>query len=253
MISGMDSLAEIMTPGLWLLAVVSAILVGMAKNGVPGLGILVVPTLAMIFPARLSVGALLPLLIVGDIMAILRFRQHAEWSILKTLLPWTFAGIAAGAGVLVVISAGAIKPLLGGLVLALVVLELLRKRGVLVSLPHRKGASPVLGILTGLATTVGNAAGPLMNMYLLSRNFIRHRFIGTAAWFFFIVNTSKVPVFASLGMMNRDTLMFDLVMAPFVVVGALIGRRILDIISDRIFTWLVLLLSALAALRLLAG
>jgi uncharacterized membrane protein YfcA len=246
-------LADRMSPGLWVLAGASAVLVGMAKNGVPGLGILVVPMLAMIFPARMSIGALLPLLIVGDILAIIRFRAHADLSVLRRLLPWTLAGIAGGAGVLLIVDAGALRPLLGGLVLLLVVMELVRKAGWFISLPHRRGASPVLGLLAGVATTVGNAAGPLLNLYLLSRDFVRHRFIGTAAWFFFIVNMTKVPVYAGLGIFTAETWLFDALMMHFVVLGAFVGRAVLKLVSDTVFTWIVLVLSIAAALKLLAG
>lgn len=246
-------LTDRLTPTGWVLAGLAAALVGMAKNGVPGLGILVVPLLAMLFPAKLSVGALLPMLITGDLLALARFRAHADPAILRALLPWTLAGIAAGAGVLLVIATGWIEPLLGGLVLALVALELARSRGILESLPRRPGAAPVLGLLAGIATTVGNAAGPLMNLYLLSRNIVRHRFIGTAAWFFFLVNLTKVPVFAGLGMITRETLLFNLLLVPFVALGALAGRRILTVMSDRLFARIVLALSAAAALRLLVG
>lgn len=247
------SLPGDLAPSAWLLAAAAAVMVGMAKNGVPGFGILAVPLVAMVFPARLSVGALLPLLIVGDIMAILHFRRHADRGVLMSLLPWTFAGIAAGAGVLLVIASETLKPLLGGLVLLLVFLEWWRMQGGLTLLAHRRAASPALGIAAGVATTVGNAAGPLMSLYLLSRGFQKHQFVGTSAWFFFIINTSKIPVFVSLNMITRDTLMFNLVMAPLVVVGSWIGRRVFQAISEKVFVWLVLLLSAAAALKLLVG
>jgi uncharacterized membrane protein YfcA len=248
---GLAALADRMSPGLWLLAVVSALLVGMAKNGVPGLGILVVPAMAMIFPARESVGALLPLLIMGDVLAVRRFRAHADLSVLRRLLPWTLAGIGGGAVVMGMMTAGAIRPLLGMLVLVLVGVEVARRSGRLAGLTQRRGAAPALGLLTGVATTVGNAAGPLMNLYLLSRGFDRHRFIGTAAWFFLLVNLVKVPVYAGLELFTAETLLFDMLLAPLVVLGARIGRAVLAGISDRVFTLLVLALSAAAAIRLL--
>lgn len=252
--SGMLSILPAGFSGIdWAALVLSAVLVGMAKNGVPGLGILVVPIMAMLFPGKLSVGALLPMLITGDILALMRFRAHADVGILKSLLPWTLAGIAAGAGILLAVRPSWISPVLGGLVLALVVLELLRSRGILESLPRRKGAGPTLGLLAGMATTVGNAAGPLMNLYLLSRNIHRHRFIGTAAWFFFIVNLTKVPVFVGLGMITRQTLACNVAMLPCVILGAWAGRRALHAMSDRLFARVVLLLSAAAAVRLLIG
>jgi hypothetical protein len=59
---------------------------------------------------------------------------------------------------------------------------------------HRSGhlrnvsrGGPFYGIAAGFASTVANAAAPIMNMYLLSQGLSKEQFVATGAWFFFAV------------------------------------------------------------------
>src|SRR5450759_4487664 len=90
----------ILTPEQWIIGIVAALVVGFSKTGLPGIGILVVPLMAVIFGGRLSVGATLPMLIFGDIFAVLWYRQHARWDKLLELIPWVLIGIAVGTALL---------------------------------------------------------------------------------------------------------------------------------------------------------
>ena len=82
-------LLPVLNPLQWAGYGVSALLVGVTKTGIPGLGPLIVPLLASVFPARASTGVLLPLLIAADVFAVLRYRRHAVWRHLVRMLPWT--------------------------------------------------------------------------------------------------------------------------------------------------------------------
>lgn len=235
----------------WAIGALAAFLVGVAKTGVPGMGILVVPIMAMIFPAKMSVGALLPLLVAGDIAAVLFFRRHANWPVLLRLLPWTFAGIALAVLLLRVISDAVLKPLLGVTVLALLALELARRRSGWLNAPHQRTFTAFAGTLTGLATTIGNVAGPIANIFLIGKGFAKKEFMGTVAWYFLVINTTKLPIFHHLHMITADTLRFNALMLPALVAGGVAGRALLHVISDRVFQTLVMALAAVAALKLL--
>lgn len=235
----------------WCIGALAAFLCGVAKTGVPGLGVLVVPVMAMIFPARESVGALLPMLLVGDVAALLFFRRHADWPVMWRLFPWAFAGMGAAALVLRVVTDTQLKPLLGVLVFALLGLELARKRFGWLNTPHQRWFTASAGVLTGFATTVGNMAGPIANIFLIGKGFAKLEFMGTVAWFFFIINLTKVPVFLYNGMITAETLRFDLYMLPAVLAGGMLGRVILHLIPDRAFMIVVMVLAAVAAVKLL--
>ncbi len=235
----------------WILGACTAILVGISKNGIPGLGILVVPLMAYAFPARDSVGVLLPMLVFGDITAILLYRRHAQWRTLLKMLPYAFVGICMGGLALTRVDNETLRPLLGGLILLLLILELVRKRFDWSHLPRHPAFVGGIGISTGVATTIGNAAGPIMAIYLLSRQLPKQQFLGTAAWFFFVVNSSKIPIFVTLDMITWQSLTFNMLLAPLILLGAFIGYRLLPYISTGLFNGLVLALTAIAAAGLL--
>ena len=234
-----------------MLGIAVGLIAGLAKTGLPGCGILAVPLIAMIFPAKLSVGALLPLLIVADVCAVIFYHRHAQWKKLLELFPCVLGGIALGAFVLWKIESTQLKPLLGALILALLALELVRRRFGWHNFPHRPWFVILMGNLAGFATTLGNVAGPVMNIYFISRGFKKNEFMGTAAWYFLIFNCVKIPIYAGLGMINQATLKFDLFMLPAVLAGALAGRLLLGVVPQGAFNYVVLALAALAAVRLI--
>ncbi len=237
-------------PRLWITGLAAAALSGMAKSGVPGLGILAVPLMAMVMPAKASVGALLPLLLTADILAIVLHHRHAQWRQIAGLLPWVAVGMIPAAFALGRLEDRAVRPLLGALVLVMLGVEALRRWRKWDRLPHHPIFSAVMGSTAGFATTLGNAAGPIMNIYLLARGLAKRAFVGTAAWYFFIVNLAKVPIFAYRGMITSDSLLFDAAVAPAVALGAWLGYTFVSRISPRVFFAVVFVLTTIAALNL---
>lgn len=236
-----------------VLAGMAAFMVGLSKTGIPGIGMFVVVLMAMSFPdaPKQSVGALLPLLIAGDIVAITYYNRHAQWKKLWGLFPAVVVGMVAARFFLEWISNDVFRIVLGSLILALVGLELMRRRLGWGALPQHPVVTGATGFGAGFTTTAGNAAGPIMSIYLLSKGLPKQEFIGTAAWFFFLVNVSKVPIFWELDMITSDTLLFDAKLVVLVLVGAFSGIKLLPYIPQKSFDLLVLVLSAIAAIRLL--
>jgi uncharacterized membrane protein YfcA len=236
-----------------LLGLGAALLVGFSKTGVPGAAIPAVALMAEAFheDARMSVGALLPILILGDLFAIAYYRRHAQWQRLWELCPYVIAGMVPGYLVLWLVRGDGLRVLLGVMVLGLLVLHAGRARLGWQHVVDRWWFTALTGMLAGFGTTVGNAAGPVMSIYLVSRGFAKREFLGTAAWFFFLVNVSKIPFFAAIGVINVATLRFDLWVAPVLIVGALVGVRVARRIPQAVFDTLVLTLAGAAALRMI--
>ena len=233
------------------LAVFTAFLVGLAKTGVSGMAILVVPLIAMVFPAKESVGALLPLLIAGDILAVIYYRHHAQWGQLIRLVPGVAAGMLIGTIFLARLDNESMRMFLGVFVLLLLVIEWITRH---LSLKDSKRLHPIaflVGTMAGFGTTVGNAAGPIMGIYLIMMGLDKKQLMGTGAWFFLIVNTSKLPIFIYHEMIGFETLKFFAYMLPFVIIGTFFGLRLLAVLSQRIFNCLVLFFAGLSSLGLL--
>lgn len=238
----------------YLSAAIAAVLVGMSKTGVPGVSLPAVLIMSTAFPGRekLSVGALLPLLLVGDLLAIWYYRQHTQWNRLLRLFPYVACGIVPGIWVLATVDHRQFRILLGVMVLALLVWEMCRRRA------HNGSSQPVwlvglMGLLAGFGTAVGNAAGPVMTIYLIGCGLPKQQFMGTWAWFFMIANLVKLPAYVQLSIIATETLYYDLMVLPALMVGALLGRRLFLVVPQWLFDGLVLVLAATAGLHLIAG
>lgn len=239
----------------YLLGGTATLVMAFSKTGVPGAAILAVMLMALAFKdnERLSVGVMLPLLLLGDVLALWYYRRHAQWKRLWGLLPWVVMGMVPAVCVLHVTGNGELGPVLGWLVLLLLVLEVCRRRFAWSRVPQRWWFTAAMGSLAGFGTMVGNAAGPAMNLYLVARRMQKEQFVGTCAWFYFIVNLCKLPVFCWQGMITPATLQFDLKIAPLVLLGAAAGIVLLPRISQAVFSALVLLLTGVAAVWLIAA
>jgi uncharacterized membrane protein YfcA len=241
----------------WCLLVCGAFVTGLSKTGIAGLGVLSVAFFANALPARASTGALLPLLLCADVFGVSFYRKHANWQHLWRLFPWVIAGILLGCLALDRIDNRQMQRLIGVILLAMAGLHVWRKRqGVPQEAPspgHSRLTAPLTGLLAGFTTMVANAAGPIMSLYLLAIGLPKLVFVGTAAWFFMLVNAFKAPFSLRLGLINLDSLRMDAWLLLAMVPGALLGPVLLRRINQKAFEALVLLLTAAAALRLLLG
>jgi len=243
--------------GRFALAALAGLLTGIAKTGLPGFGILAVPLMVLaVGDARHSAGWLLPLLCLADLFAIATYRRHAQARRLFGLLPWVLGGIAVGALTLAA-PERTLRLLVAGIVIFMIGLRWLRGRRAAAAEPlgdprDRWWQAAGYGASAGFATTVANAAGPVMNLYLLARRLPKDEFVATGAWFFFVVNLVKLPIYAGHGLIGRRSLFFDLALAPFVVAGALLGRALLRQLPQAAFDRLVMALTVCAAALLLA-
>lgn len=250
-------------PWQYALGAVGAFLIGFSKTGVPGAGILVVPLMAQVFGARLSVGATLPLLLLGDCFAVAFYRRDADWAWLRRIAPWVTGGLLVGAVTLKVLGdlhlgADPLGKVIGVIILAMLALTLLRGRLGDRLLPHSPTGTVLTGILAGFSTMVSNAAGPVMAIFMTAAGLPKERLLGTTAWTFLIFNLAKVPLLVLLTADNPAeplftpaTLLLGVTLTPALGLGALAGRVLLPFIPERGFSLLVLGLSAVAAVRLL--
>lgn len=238
----------------WLLLAVAALLVGFAKTSIGGVASISVAVFAAVLPARDSTGALLPLLLVGDVVAVRAYRAHADWPTLLRLFPAVVVGVLAGAVFVGRVDDTVMRRTIGVILLALVAvhlwLRLRQRRGRPAAGAHGRVATGAYGTLAGFTTMVANAGGAVMSLYLLSAGASVLGFLGTTAWFFLLVNLLKVPFSVGLGLVTPTSLVLDATLVPFVLVGTYVGRRVIARIDHARFEALVLLVIVLSSLPL---
>ena len=238
------------------LLITAALIVGIAKTSVGGFASIAVAMFAFVMPTKESTAAVLILLILGDIVAALSYRRHADWSLIRKMLPAIVPGIALGALFMWRVDDLFMRRAIGALLLASVGLQvwmIRRKSRGRELMPMNRAIAWSAGTAAGFTTMTANAAGPVMALYLLLARVDKRTFVGTNAWFFLIVNISKTPFSASLGLFPPETLALTLWLAPVVLLGTVIGRWAVRRISQTVFEAAVLAASILASVSLLLG
>ena len=242
----------------WVAAFCGAFLVGISKTGFSGAGILVVALFAQIMPARASTGIVLPLLISGDVIAVTTFRRHAVWAHVIRMLPWSMTGVIIGYFAMSHINDAGTKKLIGATIIVITLLQIVKKirDSRTADLPAAPGKAPLIyvasmGLLAGFTTMTANAAGPIMILYLLAMGLPKMEFVGTGAWYFLIVNVFKVPFSMGQGLINTQSILFDLKLVPACIAGALLGRVLVKRINQPAFEIMALAFAVIGAIRLL--
>ncbi len=241
------------TPLLLGVVIVGVFLYGFSKTAMPVAGVLAGPLLAAALGATTASGFIMPLLLIGDMFALARYRQHANWPLIVKLIPGVLVGIVATALLFRFVETSMLNRIIGVLILTSVSLEVWRRRFPKEDAGHTPNRLAVgfFGTLAGMTTMAANAGGTAMTLYLINMRVSMLAFMGTFAWFFFVLNAIKVPFLVGLGFLNADTLRADLWFVPVVVLGALVGYRVFRQMNERVFTAIALALSAVASVFLI--
>ncbi len=245
------SLPELAT-STWILAFMAAFIQGLSKAGIKGTSVLSVTLLALALGARQSTGWLVPLLIIGDIAAVIYYHRHAEWSYIWKFLPWMLLGMLIGVWLGKDLPEALFKWAMAGIIIGSVVVMVwwdLRKSK---RVPGHWAFAGFVGTLAGFTTMVGNLAGAFSNIYFLAMRLPKQAFIGTAAWLFLLINVIKLP----FHLFVWDTLQVEavpmiLALLPALALGMLFGIWLVKRIREGVFRKLILILTALGAILLL--
>ncbi len=229
----------------------AALIVGFTKTSVGGIGILAVLLMAMAFPGKASPGVLLPMLIVADVFAVIYYRRDCQWHLIIRIFPMTAMGVIAGYFIVDWVPVAVFETILGLTILLMLVFSMLMELRK-VEKSESTVVVAVTGIAAGIATMLGNAAGPIFGIYLLQMGLSKKQFVGTRSWFFLLINIFKVPFSANLGLITYESLKLNLLSVPLILLGACLGYLFLKMINLDMFKWLIRAAVLVAAIRLIA-
>jgi uncharacterized membrane protein YfcA len=236
-------------PVFYLLAVPAVILLGLAKGGFAGIGVIAVPLMALAVSPVLAASITLPILIVQDVVSVWAFRKSWSGRILALMLPSAAVGIFAGYALAAFVKPGAVELAVGAISVSFALQRLWveRRSGPFVD-PRVEGV-PWRGVLAGVAagftSQISHAGGPPFQMYVLPKRLPRDTFIGTSALFFAAVNWMKVPAYLALGQFTRQALTTAAVLLPLAIVSTYAGVWLVRRVpSERFYQVIYLLLIA---------
>ena len=243
----------------WVLACVCALVLGMSKCGLTGVGTLAIPLMAMVLPSRASTGVLVPLIIMADLCGVCCYHSHVNWRLLLKLFPSAIVGIVIGFFLMRQpwMNDLVIHKVIGVIVAFMGILSIVMKKHSM-KIGEKDGRdlrtlvfATIFGIVAGITTMMANAPGPIMLIYLLMIGLPKDEYIGTSAWYFAILNWLKVPFMVHLGLINQDSLLFNAKLLPLVLVGAVLGVWGARKLTEQSFRLWIQVFTIIAAIKLL--
>lgn len=233
----------------WMLILLGAFIIGLAKAGLKGIDMLNVTLMAIVFGGKMSTGIVLPLLCCADIMAVTYYHRHAQWKHFWRLMPWMVIGILVGVFVGKDLNEAVFRKVMAIIIILTIIIMLyleLRKTPIV---PGNKFFVANMGLISGFTTMMGNLAGAFSNIYFLAMRLPKNDFIGTAAWVFLVINLFKLP-FQVIYWKNitAHSLKTDLVLLPALIAGFLLGLKIVTKIRDNNYRKVVIILTLIGAI-----
>jgi len=233
----------------WLLAFFSALVVGLSKAGIKGLGVIVVTLMALVFGGKASTGIVLLLLIIADVFAVIYYNRHAQWYYLMRFLPWMIAGVLVGVYVGKDMPEEIFKQGLAVIILITVIMMFWWEGRKEMPIPDYWWFAGIMGFAAGFTTMVGNLAGAFATIFFLAMKLPKNQFIGTGAWLFFIINLFKLPfhsfVWETISL-ETGSIILRLVVGIFI--GLYLGIILVKKIEDQQYRKFILFMTALGAL-----
>jgi uncharacterized membrane protein YfcA len=223
----------------WLVAVAAVFMVGISKSGlVSSMGLIAVPLLAQVMPPRDAAGMMLPLLLVMDAIAIWTYRRDANWNILKIVIPGAMVGTIVGWVLWTVVTDAVVNLLVGVISVAFCFWAMSPLAKKVVNAHPSKPLGAFWGGVAGFTSFISHAGGPPYQLYVLPQRLSPVIYSGTTAFFFGIVNLSKLIPYGFLGQLNVSNLTAAAFLTPVAIAGVLVGVALVRRISTTLFYYL---------------
>ncbi len=236
----------------WGLAFFAAFLVGVSKSGVKGISTLIVTILAIVFGGKASTGLLVPMLIVGDMLAVTYYNRHTQWTYIIRLLPWMIVGVLIGVLVGKDMPEMIFRQVIAVIILLTVIMMFWWDRRPKKNVPNQWWFAGIMGLGAGFATMIGNLAGVFSNIFFLAMRLPKNQFIGTASWLICIINLFKLPFHIFIWKtITFTSLTINLKLITGLFLGFYVGTRFIKIIKEQQFRKMILMLTAIGAVLIL--
>lgn len=238
----------------FLFAAIAAVILGISKAGLKGFGFVIVSLMALAYGSKASTGVLVPLLILADIFAVITYRKDVKWMTLAKLMPSMIVGVLVGVVVGDSISLATFKYFMSVIIIVGGLLMIMVTRLPENKIPNNLLFASIMGFGAGFTTMIGNLAGAFANLYFLALRFPKNEFIGTAAYMFFFINVFKLPFHIYVWKtIDLDTMMINLWLSPFVILGFFLGFQLVKLISNSFFQKYIIVMTLLSAALLLVS
>jgi uncharacterized membrane protein YfcA len=227
-------------PIFYLVAIPAVLLFGISKGGFGGgFGIVTVPAMALLVPPTQAAAIMLPILLAMDVAAVWAYRVSWDRGLVRILLPAGLCGTAIGTLGFSVLSADAIRLLLGAIAIGFVLHRWSPRGRAVAPAPRSVAGGWFWGTISGFTSFIAHAGGPPISVYLLPLRLPPAILVGTVAVLFAALNWSKVLPYWWLGLFSAGNLATSAALAPVGLAGVWIGVWLQKRIDQALFYRLV--------------
>ncbi len=231
----------------WIAACLAAMLVGLSKGGLPVVGMLAVPVLALAVPPVAAAGLLLPVYVASDAIGLYAYRGAFDKRILAILAPASVLGVGLGWLTAAAVPDRLVTGIVGAIGTAFALSLLVGRRPEGAGGPARVGPGVFWGAVTGYTSFVSHAGVPPYQVYVLPLGLEKTVFAGTTTVFFAFVNAVKLVPYWALGQLSAETLRHAAILSVPAMAAVLAGVRLVRVLPERLFfrlvTWALLAVS----------
>ncbi|MEP2780888.1 MAG: sulfite exporter TauE/SafE family protein [Pseudoruegeria sp.] len=237
----------------WIAAGLAAFFLGLSKGGLPVIALLAVPIMALFMDPAMAAGLLLPLYIVADVYAVYLFRRAYSVRNLKILIPSALIGVIVGYFSVSHVPGDAVKLLLAGIGIFYLATSMARR----LSQTERPPAPADVprgifwGACAGLTSYIAHAGGPPYQVYVLPQKLDKMTFLGTTTILFTSINLMKVPPYILAEQITFSSMGQSVWLAPMAIFGAWSGSRVVRLLPEKLFYYLIEATLGLVSLKLL--
>ncbi len=235
----------------YLLAGLAAFTVGLSKGGLPMVGMLGVPLLALSISPIVAAALLLPIYVLSDAFGLYVYRHAFDRRNLAILIPATTLGIGIGWATASITSERLVTLIVGVIGLSYCINALV-KRGGGETRPADIPRGVFWGTITGFTSFVSHSGAPPYQMYVLPQRLDKMTFAGTSTILFAVVNAVKLVPYWALGQFTAGNLKVAALLAPVAVAGTFLGFRLVKIIPEKAFFRFVEVALAVVSVKLIA-
>lgn len=225
--------------GFWIAGGVAATLVGLSKGGLPVVGMLAVPVLALAISPVAAAGLLLPVYVASDMIGLYAYRRAFDRRVLAILAPASVLGIGLGWLTAAAVPERLVTGIVGAIGAAFAVTLLIGRRPAGERRKARVGPGLFWGAVTGYTSFVSHAGAPPYQVYVLPLRLEKTVFAGTTTVLFAFVNAVKLIPYWALGQLSVANLKIAALLSLPAVAAVVAGVGLVRVLPEQTFFRLV--------------
>ncbi|MGH1413769.1 MAG: sulfite exporter TauE/SafE family protein [Pelagimonas sp.] len=229
---------ELFSLSVFAVTIPAVVFAGISKGGFgSGVAFASSSILALLIDPALAMALMLPLLMLIDVASLPSYWRKWDWPAARVLMLGAVPGTLLGALFFSRADADMIRMVIGLVCVLFVGWQAARKYGLVQLGQARFGPKVglVSGVVMGFTSFVSHAGGPAAAVFLLGQGLSKNIYQATTVLVFWAVNFFKSGFYIGMGIFTRETLLLDIALIPFALLGTWIGIRAHDYVSDRVF------------------